>query len=218
MRCQAAAGPGTDGCQNAVGLARQPVAEGCILNLAELGTSGGEAVMGLFKRKSEEPAEGGPSADRMALARQWQEQAKQMQAQATQFQAQAMQQAAALQHAAAPQQGSPAGPVAEAGSMTWARQVLAILAPPQPGFVKRCTCAVCGAPKKLPTVTAYVYCDYCASLIDYDLRRAGEGDTAPDPAYAATVNGTHAAARAGRWPRVTAMPTAACSSGCSRRT
>src|SRR6266702_1996960 len=63
------------------------------------------------------------------------------------------------------------------------------------GFVKRCTCVVCGAPKKLPTVTAYVYCDYCASLIDYDLRRACEGDTAPDPAYAATVNSTQAAAR-----------------------
>jgi LSD1 subclass zinc finger protein len=79
--------------------------------------------------------------------------------------------------------------------MTWVRQVLAILAPPQPGFVKRCTCVVCGAPKKLPTVTAYVYCDYCASLIDYDLRRACEGDTAPDPAYAATVNSTQAATR-----------------------
>jgi LSD1 subclass zinc finger protein len=144
--------------------------------------------MGLFKRKPEEPAEGGPAADRMALARQWQKQAKQMQAQA-------MQQAAALQHATAAQ-SSRTGPAAEAGSMTWVRQVLAVLAPPQPGFVKRCTCAVCGAPKKLPTVTAYVYCDYCASLIDYDLRRACEGDTAPDPAYAATVNSTQAAARA----------------------
>src|SRR5215470_7250178 len=101
--------------------------------------------MGLFKRKSEEPAEGGPVSDRMALARQWQEQAKQMQAQAMQFQAQAMQQGTA-------QQGLEAGPAAQAGSMTWARQVLAILAPPQPGFVKRCTCVVCGAPKKLPTV------------------------------------------------------------------
>ena len=120
----------------------------------------------------------------MALARQWQEQAKQMQAQAMQFQAQAMQQAAARAAGLAGRAGG------AAGSMTWARQVLAILAPPQPGFVKRCTCVVCGAPKKLPTVTAYVYCDYCASLIDYDLRRAGEGDTAPDPAYAATVNST----------------------------
>ena len=75
--------------------------------------------------------------------------------------------------------------------MTWARQVLAILAPPQPGYVKRCTCVVCGAPKQLPAVTAYVYCDYCASLIDFDLRLACEGDTAPGPEYAATVNGAH---------------------------
>lgn len=149
--------------------------------------------MGLFKRKPEEPAEGRPVTDRMALARQWQEQAKQMQAQAMQ-QAAALQQAMAAQQATAAQQGSRTGPAV--GSMSWARQVLAVLAPPQPGFVKRCTCVVCGAPKKLPTVTAYVYCDYCASLIDYDLRRACEGDTAPDPAYAATVNSTQAAARA----------------------
>jgi LSD1 subclass zinc finger protein len=146
--------------------------------------------MSLFKRKAKEPAEGGPAQDAMALARQWQEQARQMQTQVVQFQAHARQQADA------PQQGSRTGPVAAAGSATWARQVLAILAPPQPGFVKRCACAVCGAPKKLPTVTAYVYCDYCASLIDYDLRRAGEGDTVPDPAYAATVNSSHAAAQA----------------------
>jgi LSD1 subclass zinc finger protein len=170
--------------------------------------------MGLFKRKPQEPAEGGPSpaeesppaggrpssADRIALARQWQEQAKQMQAQAMQAQAQAMRQAAAPQEGAqagaTAGSGAAPGSGAAVGSMTWARQVLAILAPPQPGFVKRCTCVVCGAPKKLPTVTAYVYCDYCASLIDYDLRRACEGDTAPDPAYAATVNSTHAAAQA----------------------
>jgi DNA-directed RNA polymerase subunit RPC12/RpoP len=166
--------------------------------------------MGLFKRKSEEPAEGGPAADRKALARQWQEQAQAMQAQAMQAQAmqaqamqaqamqaqaQAIQQAAALRQATAPQPRSRTG-AAEAGSMTWVRQVLAILAPPQPGFVKRCSCVTCGAPKKLPTVTAYVYCDYCASLIDYDLRRACEGDTAPDPAYATTVNSSHAAAQA----------------------
>src|SRR5579859_1125802 len=100
-----------------------------------------------------------------------------------------------MQQAAAFQQAS-AGATAARGSMTWARQVLAILAPPQQGFVKRCSCVVCGAPKKLPTVTAYVYCDYCAALIDYDLRRACEGDTTPGPAYAATVNATQAASRA----------------------
>jgi LSD1 subclass zinc finger protein len=156
--------------------------------------------MGLFKRNRQEPAEGGssdegrsPVTDRQALARQWREQGTQMQAQARQLQEQAMQQMAAFRQAS--QQGQP-GSTAEAGSGTWARQVMAILAPPEPGFVKRCACVVCAAPKKLPTVTAYVYCDYCASLVDFDLRRAGEGDTVPGPQYAATVNGTHAAAQA----------------------
>jgi DNA-directed RNA polymerase subunit RPC12/RpoP len=100
-----------------------------------------------------------------------------------------------MQQVAAARQASQ-GPGAAAGSMTWVRQVMAVLAPPQPGFVKRCTCVVCGAPKELPTVTAYVYCDYCASLVDYDLRRACEGDTVPGPEYAATVNRTQAASRA----------------------
>ena len=152
--------------------------------------------MGLFKRKPQEPPPGRPSqpgqqepppgrpsrASQLAFAQQMQEQAKQ-------WQAQAMQQAAAFQQASA-------STTAATGSMTWARQVLAILAPAQQGFVKRCSCVVCGAPKKLPSVTAYVYCDYCASLIDYDLRRACEGDTTPGPQYAATVNATQAASRA----------------------
>jgi len=153
--------------------------------------------MGLFKRNRPEPAKSGspdegrpPAADRQALAQQWREQGVQLQAQARQLQEQATQQMAAFRQAAQP------GPTAEPGSGRWVRQVMAILGPPEPGFVKRCTCAVCGAPKKLPTVTAYVYCDYCASLVDFDLRRAGEGDTAPGPQYAATVNGTHAAAQA----------------------
>jgi LSD1 subclass zinc finger protein len=142
--------------------------------------------MGLFNRKPQKPSPGRPSAaDHMARARQ-------MEAQAMQWQAQAMQQA--MQQAAAFQQASAGG--AAAGSMTWARQVLAILAPAPQGFVKRCSCVVCGAPKKLPAVTAYVYCDYCAALIDYDLRRACEGDTTPGPGYAAAVNAAQASSRA----------------------
>jgi LSD1 subclass zinc finger protein len=152
--------------------------------------------MGLFNKNRQEPPPERPStADRMALAQQKMAQAMELQAQLTSMQAQAMQQAAAFQQqAVTAHQASPGG--APAGSMTWVRQVLAILAPPQAGFVKRCSCVVCGAPKKLPTVTAYVYCDYCASLIDYDLRRACEGDSVPGPAYAATVNATQAASRA----------------------
>ena len=91
------------------------------------------------------------------------------------------------------QQGQAA---AEAGSGTWVRQVLALIAPPPPGFVKRCSCAACGAPKKLPSVTAYVYCDYCSALADYDLRRAGESDTVPSAGFAAGVNALTASSRA----------------------
>ena len=86
--------------------------------------------------------------------------------------------------------------VPAAGSPSWVRQVMAILAPPGPGFVKRCTCVACGAPKKLPNLTAYVYCDYCASLIDFDLRQTSEGDTAVGPAYATAVNSAHAGCEA----------------------
>ncbi|MCU1454991.1 MAG: hypothetical protein JWN46_3137 [Acidimicrobiales bacterium] len=40
------------------------------------------------------------------------------------------------------------------------------------GFIKRAVCTRCGAPKTLPSITAYLYCDFCASLIDYDFRIA----------------------------------------------
>jgi DNA-directed RNA polymerase subunit RPC12/RpoP len=39
-------------------------------------------------------------------------------------------------------------------------------------FIKRVNCSQCGAPKSLPSPTAYVYCDYCGSLMDYDFRMA----------------------------------------------
>ena len=39
-------------------------------------------------------------------------------------------------------------------------------------FVKRVNCSQCGAPKSLPSPTAYIYCDYCGSLMDYDFRMA----------------------------------------------
>jgi LSD1 subclass zinc finger protein len=140
--------------------------------------------MGIFSRKPREPVADWPSvAGQQAFA-------EQLRAQAMQWQARAMDQAAVLPRA------DGAGPVPAAGSMGWARQVMAILAPPGPGFVKRCTCVTCGAAKKLPAVTAYVYCDYCASLIDYDLRRACEGATAPGSGYSAAVNSAHAASQA----------------------
>jgi len=39
-------------------------------------------------------------------------------------------------------------------------------------FIKRVNCSQCGAPKSLPSTTAYIYCDFCGSLIDYDFRIA----------------------------------------------
>jgi DNA-directed RNA polymerase subunit RPC12/RpoP len=39
-------------------------------------------------------------------------------------------------------------------------------------FIKRVSCSQCGAPKSLPSATAYIYCDYCGALMDYDFRLA----------------------------------------------
>jgi LSD1 subclass zinc finger protein len=145
--------------------------------------------MGLFKR----PAADDPTSQFMQQAMQMQQQALQMQQQMMAAQAQALEGQGALSSSGG--QTAPAGPAPAVGSGLWVRQVLSIIAPPQPGFVKRCSCVVCGAPKKLPAVTAYVYCDYCASLMDYDLRRACEGDVAPSPAYAVTANSILTASR-----------------------
>ena len=45
-------------------------------------------------------------------------------------------------------------------------------------FIKRVNCPRCGAPKTLPSATAYLYCDYCGSLMDYDFRLANAGTNA----------------------------------------
>ncbi|HEY7881916.1 MAG TPA: hypothetical protein VID31_13760, partial [Streptosporangiaceae bacterium] len=162
--------------------------------------------MGIFNRKprkpeqGQSPAAGFPAAgSRADFVQQMKEQARQLQAQAQAMQAQAMQQAAAFRPATGAGAAGPAGSrggAGGAGPMSWARQVMAILAPPGPGFVKRCTCVTCGAPKQLPSATAYVYCDYCASLVDFDLRQACEGDTLPGPEYVALVNSSQAASQA----------------------
>jgi predicted RNA-binding Zn-ribbon protein involved in translation (DUF1610 family) len=62
--------------------------------------------------------------------------------------------------------------------------------PPPSEFVKRGTCTSCGAPKQLPTVREYLYCDFCGQLTDYDLRRAAEAAvTSPTiTAYAEVAN------------------------------
>jgi hypothetical protein len=66
-------------------------------------------------------------------------------------------------------------------------------------YVKRVDCPTCGAPKKLPSTSAYLYCDYCATLADYDFRRACEGAGTMSPGtaeYAQTVNSANAEAKA----------------------
>lgn len=45
-------------------------------------------------------------------------------------------------------------------------------------FIKKAACARCGAPKTLPSKTAYLYCDYCGALVDYDFRIANAGTNA----------------------------------------
>jgi hypothetical protein len=45
-------------------------------------------------------------------------------------------------------------------------------------FIKRVSCPQCGAPKSLPSTTAYIYCDYCGSLMDYDFRLANANTNA----------------------------------------
>lgn len=45
-------------------------------------------------------------------------------------------------------------------------------------FIKRVSCSQCGAPKSLPSTTAYIYCDYCGALMDYDFRMANANTNA----------------------------------------
>jgi hypothetical protein len=84
------------------------------------------------------------------------------------------------------------------GGPSWVRRFGSLLAGPQAGYVKRCQCTNCGAPKKLPSTNAYVYCDYCGSLADYDLHRACETDTMPGPEYTRLVNGLQPQLKAAR--------------------
>jgi LSD1 subclass zinc finger protein len=45
-------------------------------------------------------------------------------------------------------------------------------------YVKQVDCTRCGAPKRLPSKTAWLYCDHCGTLIDYDFRAANFGTNA----------------------------------------
>lgn len=76
---------------------------------------------------------------------------------------------------------------AAVGSPSWMDTVLH----PQSDFVRQCTCENCGGQKKLPSPTAYLYCDYCAALADYDFRKVVSAPAVtamPDQGYVQWVN------------------------------
>ena len=52
-------------------------------------------------------------------------------------------------------------------------------------YVKRTTCRACGGPKVTRPKTGYVYCDYCATLTDWDFEVAMStpGSAPPGPQY-----------------------------------
>jgi Zn finger protein HypA/HybF involved in hydrogenase expression len=54
-------------------------------------------------------------------------------------------------------------------------------------YIKRLRCRTCGAPKVKPPSTAYVYCDYCGALTDWDfhIANATAGSAQPAPEYEA---------------------------------
>ena len=58
------------------------------------------------------------------------------------------------------------------------------------GFVKRVVCYACGATKVKRSTTAFVYCDYCAVLTDWDFQIAiGDPKSKlPGPAYEAAIS------------------------------
>ena len=69
----------------------------------------------------------------------------------------------------------PAGgpqPAAASAGLPRAGDVLPASPTAHSQFVKRVSCTRCGAPKTLPSATAYLYCDYCGALVDYDFRIA----------------------------------------------
>ncbi len=144
--------------------------------------------MALFRKRKDEDESGASGSGAGAVAGRMRVPTGDMMKMAREMQAQAMETMQAAQQATA---GG-----AEMGTNAWLRNYVNILSGPQPGFVKRCECGVCGAPKKLPAVTAYIYCDYCGSLADFDLHKACDGATMPGPEYARLVNGLQPQAKA----------------------
>lgn len=67
-------------------------------------------------------------------------------------------------------------------------------------FVKKTNCHNCGGAKTLAPKTAYVYCDFCGSLTDYDFQKACESPQSmmPGPAYEQLIRETNADAQLAR--------------------
>jgi DNA-directed RNA polymerase subunit RPC12/RpoP len=67
-------------------------------------------------------------------------------------------------------------------------------------FIKRANCSQCGAPKSLPSKTAYMYCDYCSALMDYDFRLANANTNAAltNTVYGRLIAEVHAALNAAK--------------------
>lgn len=63
------------------------------------------------------------------------------------------------------------------------------MTPVGPVMVKRTVCRGCGAPKIKRVLSAYVYCDYCGELADWDFRAAlaDKRSKQPGPAYVALL-------------------------------
>lgn len=74
------------------------------------------------------------------------------------------------------------------------------VAPEGPPIVKRTVCRGCGAPKVKRTLSAYVYCDYCGELCDWDFRAAlaDRRSKQPGPAYEQILARTRTALDAAR--------------------
>ena len=54
----------------------------------------------------------------------------------------------------------------------------------KPAYYLASRCPSCGAAKSRPSATAYVYCDFCGALADYDFRKACEQPRdLPGPVY-----------------------------------
>jgi hypothetical protein len=51
--------------------------------------------------------------------------------------------------------------------------------------LKHIVCRTCGGSKVVPPKTAFVYCDYCGTLCDWDFQIACRGRVLPGPAYEA---------------------------------